>query len=84
MTNSSEIPTPDVALAHVHLKRIAPHISKLDPDAEMMILLRRDMIRVHKVREQINGPHNKPFAQRLDLGWVILGEVSTDNAHKTT
>lgn len=84
MTNRSEIPTPDVALAHAHLKRIAPHISKLDPDAEIMILLRRDMIRVHKVREQMNGPHNKPFAQRLDLCWVIVGEVCIDNAHKTT
>lgn len=48
MNNRSEIPTPDVALAHAHLKRIAPYISKLDPDAEMMILLGRDMIRVHK------------------------------------
>lgn len=49
MNNRSEIPTLDVALAHAHLKCIAPHISKLDPDAEMMVLLGRDMIRVHKV-----------------------------------
>ena len=84
MTNKSEIPTPEVALAHTHLKHIAPHIPKLDPNAEMMILLGRDMIRVHKVRDQANGPHNAPFAQRLDLGWVIIGEVCLDNAHKPT
>ena len=49
-----------------------------------MILLGRDMIRVHKVRDQVNGPHNAPFAQCLDLGWVIIGEVCLDNAHKPT
>lgn len=84
MTNKSEKPTPEVALAHAHLKHIAPYIPKLDPDAQMMILLGRDMIRVHKVRQQVNGPHNAPFAQRLDLGWVIVGEVCLDNAHKPT
>lgn len=84
MTNKSEIPTPDVALAHAHLKHIAPCIPQLDPDAQMMILLGRDMIRVHKVRQQVNGPHDSPFAQRLDLGWVIVGEVCIDNAHKPT
>lgn len=84
MNNKSEIPTPEVALAHTHLKHIAPHIPELDPDAEMMILLGRDMIRAHKVRDQVNGPHDAPFAQRLDLGWVIIGEVCLDNAQKPT
>ena len=37
---------------------------------------------MHKVREQINGPLNAPFAQRLDLGWVLVGEVCQGNAHK--
>lgn len=40
------------------------------------------MIRVHKVRQKINGPHNAPFAQRLDLGWVIVGDVCIERAHK--
>lgn len=65
LTNKSEIPTREVALAHTHLRHIAPHIPKLDPDAQMMILLGRDMIRVHKVREQVNSPHDAPFAQRV-------------------
>lgn len=82
MTNRSEIPTAEAALAHAHLKRVAPYIPKLDPDAQMMILLGRDIIRVHKVREQVNRPHNVPFAQCLDLGWVIVGEVCIDNIHK--
>ena len=63
---------------------MAPHIPKPDPEAQILILLGRDLIRVHKVRQQINGPHNAPFAQRLDLGWVIVGEVCIDSAHKPT
>jgi len=82
MSSRSEIPTPEVALTHSHLKPLAQFIPKLDPDAQILILLGRDMIRVHKVRQHINGPHNAPFAQRLDLGWVIVGDVCIDKAHK--
>lgn len=35
------------------------------------------------MREQRNGPHNAPFAQRLDLGWVIVGDVCLNGAHKS-
>lgn len=42
------------------------------------------MLRAHKVRQQVNGPHNDPFAQRLDLGWVVIGEVYLGNMHKPT
>lgn len=80
--NRSEIPTPEAALHHLHLKRIAAHIPKLDPEAEILLLLGRDIIRVHKVRQHINGPHCAPFAQKLDLGWVLVGEVCLGNAHK--
>ena len=47
-----------------------------------MLLLGRDIIRVHKVRRQVNGPHNAPYAQKLDLGWVIVGNVCLGSAHK--
>ena len=81
-TNKSEIPTPKAALFNPHLKAVAGHIPELDPDAQILLLLGRDIIRVHKVREQVNGPHSAPFAQRLDLGWVVVGEVCLGNAHK--
>ncbi|XP_054872108.1 uncharacterized protein LOC129350233 [Amphiprion ocellaris] len=81
--NRNEIPTPEVALAHAHLKHLAPLIPKYDPDAQIAVLLGRDIIQVHKARQQVNGPHSAPFAQRLDLGWVIVGEVCL-NAHKPT
>ncbi len=51
---------------------------------EILILLGRDILRVHKVRQQVNGPHNSPFAQRLDLGWVVIGEVCLGSVHKPT
>lgn len=41
------------ALAHAHLKHLAPYIPKLDPNAQMMILLGSDMIWVHKVRHKV-------------------------------
>ncbi|XP_067282594.1 uncharacterized protein [Pseudorasbora parva] len=80
--NRAEIPTPNAALHQPHLVKVAEHIPKLDPTAEILLLLGRDVIRVHKVREQVNGPPNAPFAQRLDLGWVLVGEVCLGNSHK--
>ncbi|KAL0162344.1 hypothetical protein M9458_041740, partial [Cirrhinus mrigala] len=79
----TEIPTPEAAFHHVHLKRIADKIPPLDPDAKILLLLGRDILQVHKVREQISGPGDAPFAQRLDLGWVVVGDVCLGGAHRT-
>ncbi|XP_072010850.1 uncharacterized protein [Engystomops pustulosus] len=82
--NRSEIPTPDVAKHQPHLKHIAHLIPKLDPQAQIILLLGRDILQVHKPRHQINGPHNAPFAQKLDLGWVIVGDVCIGGVHRPT
>ncbi|XP_075530085.1 uncharacterized protein LOC142563417 [Dermacentor variabilis] len=73
--NRNEIPTPEVASHHPHLRAVAKFIPRLDPEAKILLLLGRDILRVHKVRQQRNGPADAPFAQRLDLGWVIVGNV---------
>lgn len=78
----SEIPSPDVARLHPHLRPVANRIPAVDPDAPILVLLGRDILRIHKVREHINGPHNAPYAQRLDLGWVIVGDACLGTAHK--
>lgn len=78
----AEIPSPDVALHYPHLKTVASKIPDVDPQAKILILLGRDILCVHKVREQHNGHHNEPYAQRLDLGWVVVGEVCLGAAHK--
>ncbi|XP_072896146.1 uncharacterized protein [Hemitrygon akajei] len=84
LNNRTEIPTPSAVLHQPHLHHIAKHIPELDPKAEILLLLGRDVLRVHKVRQQVNGPHDAPFAQRLDLGWVVIGEVCLGNVHKPT
>ncbi|KAJ7995458.1 hypothetical protein DPEC_G00244770 [Dallia pectoralis] len=52
--NRDEIPTSEAALAHPHLQAIAPQIPPLDPSAEILLLLGRDIIQAHKVRSQVN------------------------------
>lgn len=42
------------------------------------------ILSVHKVREKRNGPHNTPYAQRLDLFWVIVGKVCLGGTHRQT
>ncbi|XP_064478526.1 uncharacterized protein LOC135391887 [Ornithodoros turicata] len=71
----NEIPTPDAARRHPHLKALANVIPPLDPNAQILLLLGRDLVQAHKVRQQRNGPNHAPFAQKLDLGWVIVGDV---------
>ena len=78
----SEIPSPEVARHHPHLQHLVEKIPAVDPDASILLLLGRDLIQVHKVREQCNGPQSAPFAQRLDLGWVIIGDVCLGRAHR--
>ena len=80
--NRSEIPTPSAASNHPHLKSVAHLIPELEPNAPIMLLLGRDIIAVHKVRKQVNGPRDAPFAQKLDLGWVIVGNVCLGGVHK--
>lgn len=78
----SEIPTPVAAEHHSHLKPIAHLIPELDPDAQILLLLGQDILQVHKVRDQCNGPNNAPYAQKLDLGWVVVREVCLGAAHR--
>ena len=80
--NREEIPTPEVALHHAHLRSVALLIPDIDQQAPIMLLLGRDIIRVHKARKQVNGPHNLPYAQKLDLGWVIVGNVCLGHVHR--
>eukprot|EP00064_Thunnus_orientalis_P019268 superscaffoldBa00004744_g19384 len=79
--NRSEISTPEAAHYHSHLKSIAPEIPELDEKAQILLLQGHDILRVHKVRKRVNGPHNAPFAFKLDLGWVLVGDVCLGSSH---
>lgn len=50
----SEIPTPEAAEHHSHLKFFAHLIPEFDPDAKILLLLGWDVLQVHKVRDQRN------------------------------
>ena len=73
-----EIPTPDVAMAHAHLAHLAGAIPPLDNNSEILLLIGRDLIDAHYVLDQCIGA---PFAQRLKLGWVIIGESCLSKVH---
>ncbi|XP_052063923.1 uncharacterized protein LOC127703909 [Mytilus californianus] len=79
--NRQEIPTNEIAQAHPHLQSIAHMIPHLDKDAEILLLIGRDAVEAHHILEQRLGSHNQPFAQKLKMGWVIVGETCLDGAH---
>lgn len=81
--DSSEIPTPEIMQYFPHHRIVVNKIPPLDTRVPIILLLGRDILSLHKVHEQCNGPHNLPYAQRLDLGWVTVGEICLGGAHKS-
>ena len=79
----NEIPTPDVARSYVHMQDIADKIPPLDDQAQVLLLIGRDLLPAHHVLEQRLGPERSPYAQRLRLGWVVIGEVCHKTFHQT-
>ena len=73
-----EIPTPEIAMRFDHLRGIAGEIPPIDPQAKVQILIGRDAPELLKVRAFKNGPRGAPWAQLLDLGWTISGQVCLD------
>lgn len=63
--NRAEIPTLSAVLRQPNLPHISKHIPELDPEAEILQLPGRDVLRAQKVRQQVNGSHNARFAQCL-------------------
>ncbi|XP_061176088.1 uncharacterized protein LOC133185041 [Saccostrea echinata] len=78
----SEIPTPDVAFSHKHLNCIAHQLPSIKENVNIGLLIGRDVPEVHHVFDQITGPKGAPFAQKLGLGWVIIGDVCLGKVHK--
>lgn len=76
--NRNEIPTPDIIKHQPHLRRVMMELSPLDCEAEILLLVGRD---AHHVLEQVLGPPNSPFAQRLTLGWAIIGDMCIGRNH---
>ena len=78
-----EIPTPEVARYHSHLRDIADCIPPLDTQTQTLILIGGDLPEAHHVSCQLTGPKGSPYAQKLNLGWVIVGETCLGKIHKS-
>lgn len=50
----------------------------------MSLLIGRDLLKAHHVIDQIRGTSSKPYAQRLTLGLVMIGEACLDVMHSPT
>lgn len=70
-----EIPTPEIAAQYSHLQAIQVQISPLNDQADILLLIDRDFPEAHHILDQRIGPKNTPYAQRLHLAWVIVGEA---------
>lgn len=79
--NRDEIPTPEVARSYRHMRDIEEEIPPLDQDAEITLLVGRDLLPAHHILDQRLGDSDSPFAQRLHLGWVVIGEVCYGASH---
>ena len=76
--DKKEIPTPEIAREHPHLRSIAVEIPPLDKEAKIQLLIGRDAPELLKVRAFKNGPKGAPWAQKLALGWTISGQTCLD------
>ena len=61
-----EIPTLEVVKHHSHLKDLP--LAPLNPQAEILLLIGRDLLEAHHVQSQRLGPKNAPFVQQPNLG----------------
>lgn len=82
--NRDKIPSPHVARQFQHIRDIAHKIPKLQPDADIELLIGRDLIDAHHVLAHRIGDNGLPYAQKLPLGWVIIGETSLGKLHPPT
>ena len=80
--NRDEIPTPEVTKYYSHLQDITTFIPPVNNDIPILLLLGRDITSVHHVHDQRIGHDNSPYGQKLNLGWVIVGETCIGRAHK--
>lgn len=79
--NRNEICSPQDVGYHPHLEHIASQIPEIRGDAKILLLIGRDLVDVHQVFDQVTGPPGSPFAQRLSLGWVVVGDICLGSTH---
>ncbi|XP_071177980.1 uncharacterized protein [Mytilus edulis] len=81
LISKQEIATPAIARHYKHLHDIEQFIPELDRNAEVMLLIGRYVTAGHHILDQRIGKENEPYAQRLCLGWAIIGETCLGLVH---
>lgn len=77
-----EIATPAVARQYKHLQDLEGFIPEIDAQADILLLIGRDMMPAHHVMDQRIGGDNKPYdGQTLRLEWAIIGESCLGLVH---
>ena len=56
-------------------------IPPLDDDAQIVLLVGRYLLKAHHVLDQRTGSDTAPYAQKLPLGWRIVGESCLRRCH---
>ena len=79
--NRNEIPTPDITRHYPHLHNLEYMIPPIDGDAKIVLLVGRDLLKAHHVLVQRIGSDSAPYAQKLPLGWTIVGESCLRRCH---
>ncbi|XP_052078873.1 uncharacterized protein LOC127716663 [Mytilus californianus] len=79
--NRNEIATTKDILQYQHLQELQKNILPIDGKCKILLLIGRDLIEAHHVLDQRLGPPKAPFAQKLNLGWIIVGEIRSDKQH---
>ena len=82
LNNRNEVPTPEVVKHHSHLYDIASNLEPLDDKTEILLLIGRHAIKAHHIVQQVVGPSNSTFGHRLQLEWVVFGEMCLGSRHK--
>lgn len=57
-----DIPTSEIASHFSHLQGIASEIPSFDENANILLLIGRDLSAAHHVHDKITGSHEAPFA----------------------
>ncbi|XP_056017291.1 uncharacterized protein LOC130053762 [Ostrea edulis] len=79
--NRHEIPSPEVVKNFPHLCDLVSYIPPVDDSVHIELLIGRDVIQAHHVVDQRLGGDNLPYAHKLPLGWVVVGESCIGALH---
>ena len=57
-----------------HLRDLSGQMCAIDTNINIELLIGRDIVVAHRVLDQLLGNDREPYAQKLPLGWVVVGE----------